>query len=132
MYPNFNQLAIWDPLFGHTRNKMGLELGDAPNRLSFQLPLKTSPKGHLLPQQTSSSNPPLLFNHRSFHTPVVFTGFLEGFYRDPYIIHLNIATCKWWFPFILVLKKQTTCFNWLLHGDLLTNLRSSGKICSDP
>ena len=24
--------------------------------------------------------------------------------RDPYIIHLNITTCKWWFPFILVEK----------------------------
>ena len=23
---------------------------------------------------------------------------------DPYIIHLNIATCKWWFPFILVVS----------------------------
>ena len=23
---------------------------------------------------------------------------------DPYTIHLNIATCKWWFPFILVEK----------------------------
>ena len=25
--------------------------------------------------------------------------------------------CKWWFPFILVLKKP--CFNWLQNGDLL-------------
>ena len=28
-------------------------------------------------------------------------GFLS---RDPYIIHLSIATCKWWFHFILVEK----------------------------
>ena len=27
------------------------------------------------------------------------------FNRDPYIIHLNIATCKWWFPFIQRWKK---------------------------
>ena len=37
--------------------------------------------------------------------------------RDPYIIHLNIATCKWWFPFLLVAK--ATCFKWWQHGDLL-------------
>ena len=29
-------------------------------------------------------------------------------FRDPCIIHLSIATCKWWFPFISVLKKP--CF----------------------
>ena len=29
---------------------------------------------------------------------------LLTFIRDPYIIHLNIATCKWWCPFILVEK----------------------------
>ena len=27
-----------------------------------------------------------------------------AFSRDPYILHLNMATCKWWFPFTLVWK----------------------------
>ena len=36
----------------------------------------------------------------------------------------NIATCKWWFPFILVVSlyfgvEKATCFKWLQHGDLL-------------
>ena len=43
--------------------------------------------------------------------------------RDPYIIHLNIATCKWWCPFILV--EKATCFNWLQNGDLF---RSPGQL----
>ena len=34
-----------------------------------------------------------------------FPHYEQGFSRDPYIIHLNIATCKWWFPVILVFKK---------------------------
>ena len=28
--------------------------------------------------------------------------------KHPYIIHLNIATCKWWFP--LILGRKTPCF----------------------
>ena len=38
--------------------------------------------------------------------------------RDPYIIHLNIATCTWWFPFLLVLKKPHVS-NGCKNGDLL-------------
>ena len=28
--------------------------------------------------------------------------------RDPYIIHLNIATCQWWFPFTLLKKPHVS------------------------
>ena len=39
--------------------------------------------------------------------------------RDPYIIHLNIATCKWWCPFILVLKKPAMFQTVKQNGHLL-------------
>ena len=40
--------------------------------------------------------------------------------RDPDAcsIHLNIATCQWWFPLILGVEKAT-CFKWLQNGDHL-------------
>ena len=42
--------------------------------------------------------------------------------RDPYIVHLNIATCEWWCPFILVLKKQHVS-----NGCQMYHLRSPGR-----
>ena len=51
-----------------------------------------------------------------------------GLFSDPYIIHLNIATCKWWFPFLLVMKKP--CFKWLQNGDLLRSpVTEHGRGC---
>ena len=38
----------------------------------------------------------------SFHFRI-FPGYRK-IKRDPYIIHLNIATCKWWCPFIFLEK----------------------------
>ena len=37
------------------------------------------------------------------------------FCRDPYIIHLNIATCKWWCFQLYFGVEKATCFKWWQH-----------------
>ena len=39
--------------------------------------------------------------------------------RGPYIIHLNIATCEWWCPLILV--EKATCLKWAKCTYLLSS-----------
>ena len=57
-------------------------------------------------------------------------------FRDPYIIHLNIAL-SWWFPLILVLKKP--CFKWLpafpielLAPAAIVDLLAAGALLTSP
>ena len=57
--------------------------------------------------QNTTLPPPPIFNLSLAQAPGINRLI---FNRDPYIIQLNIATCKWWVPFILVLKKPG--FKW--------------------
>ena len=52
-------------------------------------------------------------------------------FRDPCSIHLNLATCKWWFPTSFLLKKPHVSIGWA-NLYLLRSPGSSSPILMTP
>ena len=106
--------------FPFTTTKKGCTTCNGGQWMKFWCPFTTCTlkKGHrtqisFLPRQANlqtcwfSASPLSLRDDKNYPIPLM----APMCNRDPYI-HLNIATCKWWFPFIWVLEKAT-CFKWL-------------------